>query len=606
MVSDVPSDSLFESTAIHDLNIKTTSTKSWYVNGKGLPIEGLSADYDSPAPVRSTSISNGATDIGADEFNTNTAPPVLIVSGNRAHGSTEAFIVNNRVVATITWGNTGILPTLGEPRLYSGVWPNDTTNNGTAHFARFMNSFWSIPATGGSNYSYSLTLHYDSSMLGKVTNASTMVINKRQEGVNGTWQVIQPTTVNTALRTITINNQTSFSEFTATDADATLQSGVPAPDLVIINASVNTSTPGTGNPITASFVEYNQGTASSGTNTIRFYLSPDNNLTPASNGDTLLGDHQVTTTLNINSGTGNIDKVLSIPCNLAAGNYHLFIVADAAGTVPELEENNNADTVALNITIGITTPTAPAITATPSATVCSPGTITLSADPAGCTGCTYNWSTGASGNSVVVSSSGTYMVTATNSCGVANSSQAVTILPVVIPAVSIDYTGCPSNTLNFTATAVNGGNAPTYQWLVNNVAAGTGASFTLNNAVNNTQVSVVLTSNAACPSPATASSTVSVNCITTAVPNIDGLESYSIGPNPGTGVYNLKMKFNQSKKVSARITDQLGRVVYEITPYNVSGISSKQIDLSHLQSGIYYLQVIVGKQSFTDKLIKTN
>lgn len=79
------------------------------------------------------------------------------------------------------------------------------------------------------------------------------------------------------------------------------------------------------------------------------------------------------------------------------------------------------------------------------------------------------------------------------------------------PSVSIAAvpTGliCPSTSVTFTATPTNGGGAPTYQWKVNggNVGANS-ATYTSSTWVNNDQVICVMTSNAACVSPAAATS----------------------------------------------------------------------------------------------------
>ena len=760
-VADVPADSLFVSPTAGDLNINTASPKSWYVNGKGLPIDSISGDYDVATGVRSTSISGGATDIGADEFNTNTAPPVLVLSGNRVHGGTETFSVNGRTIASITWGNTGTLPTLGEPLFYSGVWPNDTTNNGTAHFARFMNAFWSFPATGGSNYTYSITFHYDSSMLGKVTNPSTMVVNKRQTGVAGSWDVIQPTIVNTALKTITINNQNSFSEFTATDSDATLETGVASPDLILINPGI-VGTPSTGMTITAQFNEFNQGTAAAAANKVQFYLSADNNLTPGANGDTLLGEQQVTNSLNINSGTGPLTKQLVIPCNLLPGIYYLFFVADGGNAVQESDENNNNVIINLQVSVGLTSPSTPVITASPGSTVCGPQSVTLTANSTGCANCTYSWSTGATGTSITVNASGTYTVTTTNSCGQSSSSQQVTVnttpalalnispntgavclntpvtltatgatsyswsgnglnttngssvianptaaatylymvigtsngcsdtvtasvtftpspsvtiaqndtsicngssislsangatsyqwsptnglnatnvatvtaapvatttytvtgtnaagcvasdmiivsvLAAVAPSVSITYAGCPSTTLNFMATSTNGGSNPQYQWFVNNVASGTGASFVLNNATNNSRVRCTLTSGAICATPQTVSDSVMINCITTAVPNIDGVEDFFVAPVPTRDKITVFLKLNSIKKISFTLYDVNGKKLYQSNAFHSTGSVSQQLELGKYSSGVYMLKTYIGNQSITNKIIKTN
>lgn len=78
--------------------------------------------------------------------------------------------------------------------------------------------------------------------------------------------------------------------------------------------------------------------------------------------------------------------------------------------------------------------------------------------------------------------------------------------PGVVPSVSIvaSQTGtiCPGRTVTFTATPVNGGTAPAYQWSVNGNVVGSNSNvYTTNSLQNGDQVRVRLTSNAICPSP---------------------------------------------------------------------------------------------------------
>ncbi|MBO9660499.1 MAG: hypothetical protein J7527_16885, partial [Chitinophagaceae bacterium] len=113
---------LFEDPAKGDLNIKTGSEKSWYVNGNGLPLADIDADYNQTG-IRSISIANGPVDIGSHEFTPTIAPPALIVNGSHSPGGTETFSMNGRTVATINWSQQGELPTLGNARFYSGTWP---------------------------------------------------------------------------------------------------------------------------------------------------------------------------------------------------------------------------------------------------------------------------------------------------------------------------------------------------------------------------------------------------------------------------------------------------------------------------------------------------
>ncbi|WP_207494473.1 T9SS type A sorting domain-containing protein [Aridibaculum aurantiacum] len=220
-VHDLPASALFVNAAEGNLNINTHSPLCWYLNGKGVPQADYAADFDS-VNIRSTSITDGPTDIGSDEFNTTTAPPLLTVYGRHKPGGADTLSWNGRIVGVIEWSNTGSLPTIDSARWYSGVWPNDTTNGGSTASARYWSSYVDMAVSGGSGYQYKLTLFYDSSMLGKVQHEGSMVLNKKQHNVPGTWQAISPTIVNTAIKTVSIANQSSFSEFTATDAAAPL------------------------------------------------------------------------------------------------------------------------------------------------------------------------------------------------------------------------------------------------------------------------------------------------------------------------------------------------------------------------------------------------
>jgi hypothetical protein len=374
-------------------------------------------------------------------------------------------------------------------------------------------------------------------------------------------------------------------------------------DLNITSPSLSSSSVATGNFFDVSFIENNQGTDSAGPNKVNFYLSPNNILTPGSNGDVLLGQYSISTILPGNGNTGLITKQLLMACNAVAGNYFIFIVADGANEIPEGNETNNLVNLPMTVTQGQNAPSIPAVTSTPSTIVCSPNTITLTAI-SNCTACSYTWNTGVTGTSINVNSSGTYSVTVANNCGTVTASQLVTINPSIIPSITISYAGCPANILTFQAVAVNGGTNPQLQWYVNNVLSGTGQTLILNNATNGTEVYSKLTSNALCPNPAIVNSTTStINCIVTALPNIDGLEAFKIMPNPGNGLLYVNLKLNPGKKVSFIVKDIFGRQVYSSMPVFVSGTMNKLINMQHLSRGVYFLTTIIGTAFRTDKII---
>ncbi|WP_207220062.1 Ig-like domain repeat protein, partial [Emticicia agri] len=106
-------------------------------------------------------------------------------------------------------------------------------------------------------------------------------------------------------------------------------------------------------------------------------------------------------------------------------------------------------------------PSAPTITAPNPKVVCAPGTLTLTAS--GCAG-TVNWSTGASGTSVVLSSVGTYSITANCTVGscISPASTSVTGLQIVAQPTAPTITApasklvCSPSTLTLTASGCAG------------------------------------------------------------------------------------------------------------------------------------------------------
>ena len=114
--------------------------------------------------------------------------------------------------------------------------------------------------------------------------------------------------------------------------------------------------------------------------------------------------------------------------------------------------------------------------------------------------------------------SGTYTVVAINaSTGCTNNmtgSVTVTSIPTVTPAVTITTgvgdTVCSGTSVTFTALTTNGGTLPTFQWAVNGIPSGaTGGSYTYM-PINGNIVSVIMTSNATCVLPATATNAVTM------------------------------------------------------------------------------------------------
>jgi len=198
-----------------------------------------------------------------------------------------------------------------------------------------------------------------------------------------------------------------------------------------------------------------------------------------------------------------------------------------------------ATSAPVNMTVNPVLIPSVSIVAAPAGAVCAGTNVTFTATPInGGPGVAYQWTVNGAnvgGNSPTYASTtlnngDNVQVTITSNalCAAPLTASSniisATISPLVTPSVTIAPSTpgalCAGNNITYTATPVNGGAAPTYAWYVNNALqpGNTGNSFTLNAPANNTQVYVIMTSNALCLTQATgtsATATIAVNPLPT-------------------------------------------------------------------------------------------
>jgi hypothetical protein len=157
-------------------------------------------------------------------------------------------------------------------------------------------------------------------------------------------------------------------------------------------------------------------------------------------------------------------------------------------------------------------------------TFCAGGSLTLTSSA----GVSYLWSDNETTQSINVTSGGNYSVTVTNStnCSAMSSATGVTVNQNVTPAISIGAspgnTICSGTNVLFTAAPVNGGAAPSYQWKLNgNNVGGDSATYANNALADGDIITCVLTSNAVCAAPSTATSnSVTITVTTSVIPSV--------------------------------------------------------------------------------------
>lgn len=184
----------------------------------------------------------------------------------------------------------------------------------------------------------------------------------------------------------------------------------------------------------------------------------------------------------------------------------------------------------ITVTITVTpAPAAPAAISGPDAP-CAGSTQTYSvAAVTGATGYAWTlpagWSGSSSTSSITVTvgtAGGNITARASNSCGnSAPVTRALNVTPVVTPGISITGNAanplCSGVAVTFTATGVNGGATPAYQWKVNNNNNGSNlGTFTYTPSDGDT-VSCVMTSNATCASATQVTSNKMIMDITPSV-----------------------------------------------------------------------------------------
>jgi hypothetical protein len=163
-------------------------------------------------------VSTGAPDIGAHEFTPTVVPANLTLTGSIGGGNTQHLLAYGDTVGKVVWGFSGTLPSAINATYHPGGLISDPTNGGRNPGSHYMDVFWRINASGGSSYSYDLSLTFDPNMLGTVPFMSDIKLAKKQTGVNGTWTHFGSTMTNidTIGNNFGVIGLSDFSDFTGT------------------------------------------------------------------------------------------------------------------------------------------------------------------------------------------------------------------------------------------------------------------------------------------------------------------------------------------------------------------------------------------------------
>jgi len=192
-----------------DLTPNINNSSSWSLNGRGK--QQLSVKNDFNGNLRSITVPAGSPDIGAYEFTPVSIPPIISGSGSMANGNTTYFIFGGDTAAAITWhGST--LPASVNLKFFSG------TNPPSAFEGNYGNCYWEFETSGGSGYTFDLTLNWDPARIGSIGDVSRISIANYTSNV---WEHYDAS-VDAVKRTTTKNGLSQLTTFTIDDMSSPL------------------------------------------------------------------------------------------------------------------------------------------------------------------------------------------------------------------------------------------------------------------------------------------------------------------------------------------------------------------------------------------------
>lgn len=250
-------------------------------------------------------------------------------------------------------------------------------------------------------------------------------------------------------------------------------------------------------------------------------------------------------------------------------------------------------------TINVTLGNKPIVTLGPDTAFCQGKTITLYA---GNSPGTYAWNTGATTNTISVGTIGTYSVTVTDpsSC---KTSDVINITSKPNPTVSLVFTGqtvfCP----NESGRALTEG-TPSGGLYIGAGVSGTSPSqvFNANTAGQGTYV-ILYNYTAANGCSSSAKDTLKVNNCGVGVEELTENLGLNVYPNPNTGQFTIEINADTDIEGKILVMAIDSRIVVEET-ISGNGIITKDVNISDLANGIYYLRLETKNGVRTFKILK--
>jgi uncharacterized protein YjdB len=293
-----------------------------------------------------------------------------------------------------------------------------------------------------------------------------------------------------------------------------------------------------------------------------------------------------------------------------AGTYTIVAVDATTGC-----SNSMTGSAVVTVT-ALETPSV-SITAVPGDTICTGGSITLTAVPVfGGTGPTYQWTknsvvsgTGSSYTPIGAPNDGdTIICVMTSDYACLTTSIAVSnplIIHVEVPTVNRDSIRVTQAKIasgqvdTFIVFAPFAGTAPSFQWYLNGapIPGATSATYITTSLADGDKVKCQVTSSNVCATPnVNFSNTIKVQ-VTTGITNQVIAGNLTLIPNPNKGEFTISGSLTNTanEQVSISVTNVLGQAIYKATALAHNGEINEHIKLpATITGGIYLVKITPG------------
>lgn len=175
--------------------------------------------------------------------------------------------------------------------------------------------------------------------------------------------------------------------------------------------------------------------------------------------------------------------------------------------------------------------------------------------------------------------------------------------PLIYITASPSYKIKEGDTVTFTATILNAGTRPTYQWMKNDtvIANATGGKYVANNLQNNDKITLVVYSSRPCSDP---DSGISNSVTIFYSSDVNGPDrkfaDMRLYPNPNSGSFTLEAKFGNvlnDEHAKVEVLSGVGQLIFKEEVAVYGGELKKDIRLSGIANGTYYIRLTAGDQS---------